>query len=235
MQKLGNGVGCPLTGRYMQVPKLIEYCMKKKYWFISVSILVIFIPIGLYSFNFGVGLWQDPNDWGSLGSYLSGIYSPVLSFGTLLILWSQFQRQKETEKENMELDIARRRFEFSVNVLERLKIMESEIRSGFENFSELDSSSKNPVEKIYDIYFDWVCGHVIAIRKPGSSQMPMTLAGKDKITSSFELYILCLDQLKQSSGNVEVAEIYRQAKLLGHTYYYSQLLKKADAKKEHFY
>lgn len=117
--------------------------MKKKYWFISVSILVIFIPIGLYSFNFGVGLWQDPNDWGSLGSYLSGIYSPVLSFGTLLILWSQFQRQKETEKENMELDIARRRFEFSVNVLERLKIMESEIRSGFENFSELDSPEFN--------------------------------------------------------------------------------------------
>ncbi|MCS0405700.1 hypothetical protein ND982_06505 [Vibrio diabolicus] len=168
---------------------------KNKYWIISVSILVIFIPIGLYSFNFGVGLWSDPNDWGSLGSYLSGIYSPILSFGTLFILWSQFQRQKETEKENMELDIARRRFEFSANVLERLKIMESEIRSGFDKFSELDSFSNNPVEKLYDIYYDWVCGHDIVIRKPGCSKIPMTLAGKDKIISSFKLYILCLDQL----------------------------------------
>ncbi|MGR2840916.1 DUF3265 domain-containing protein, partial [Vibrio vulnificus] len=34
LRKVGLGGIHPLTQRYMQVPKLIEYCMKKKYWFI---------------------------------------------------------------------------------------------------------------------------------------------------------------------------------------------------------
>ena len=67
-------------------------------------VLVIFIllsiPLSAYIYQFGVGFWGTPNEWADLGSYIGGIYTPILSILTLLVLLTQIFLQYQQHQQN---------------------------------------------------------------------------------------------------------------------------------------
>lgn len=50
---------------------------------------ILLTPIGLYIYKFGFGLWDTTTSWSELGGYIGGIYAPILTFLTLLVLCVQ--------------------------------------------------------------------------------------------------------------------------------------------------
>lgn len=71
--------------------------MKEKlYILIAGSILAI--PIIAYAWQFGFGLWKSNQEWAEMGSAIGGLYTPILSILTLVVLIKQFQLQKSMHK-----------------------------------------------------------------------------------------------------------------------------------------
>ena len=63
----------------------------KKYW-IYILIVLILLPIILYIYKFGsLILSNKHNHWAEFGTYLGGIYTPILSILTIILLAFQFQ------------------------------------------------------------------------------------------------------------------------------------------------
>lgn len=49
----------------------------------------------LYAYRFGLGLWEMPDEWADLGSYVGGIYTPILSLITLAVISVQIFIQNQ--------------------------------------------------------------------------------------------------------------------------------------------
>ncbi|EKO3932739.1 hypothetical protein ACOZZ1_000789 [Vibrio fluvialis] len=56
------------------------------------------LPLFLYAYQFGFGLWSEHNDWAQMGSALGGIYSPVFALATILLLYKQYHLQRKISK-----------------------------------------------------------------------------------------------------------------------------------------
>lgn len=48
--------------------------------------IILLSPILAYIYKFGFGFWDQPNEWSDLGSYVGGIYTPILSLITLAVI-----------------------------------------------------------------------------------------------------------------------------------------------------
>lgn len=67
--------------------------MKEKIWVVVIGCFLT-LPIVAYAYHFGFGLWESNREWGEMGSAIGGLYTPILSILTLIILVKQFQLQK---------------------------------------------------------------------------------------------------------------------------------------------
>lgn len=56
-------------------------------------LLILVFPIVIYVYSFGFHLSSDHQRWSEFGSAISGIYSPLIAFIALLILFAQFKAQ----------------------------------------------------------------------------------------------------------------------------------------------
>lgn len=48
--------------------------------------LLVLIPVFLYGYHFGLGLWNTSSEWADLGSFFGGVLSPILTFFSTLLL-----------------------------------------------------------------------------------------------------------------------------------------------------
>lgn len=96
-------------------------------------ILVVVIPLALYLSKFNNGLSSNSQDWGAFGSYLSGIYSPIFSLISVIILISTLNEMRKTskqEKENFDLQLEIANTEKQLNdVISLTKMLDSIIDS----------------------------------------------------------------------------------------------------------
>ncbi len=61
---------------------------------IVIFVLVALIaPIGAYIYQFGIGFWTTSSEWSEFGGYIGGIYTPILTVLTLLVLSVQIYIQ----------------------------------------------------------------------------------------------------------------------------------------------
>lgn len=74
----------------------------KLWYFVLIILIIITLPTIIYFFKFHSGLSSDFNKWSAFGSYIGGVYGPLLSFLSLLILaWTLFQ-MKSSQKQDRE-------------------------------------------------------------------------------------------------------------------------------------
>jgi uncharacterized membrane protein len=66
--------------------------VKQKIILISIAV-ILSLPIAAYMFQFGWGFWNESSEWSELGSYIGGIYAPILTLLTLAVLCFQFYLQ----------------------------------------------------------------------------------------------------------------------------------------------
>ncbi|HIF9447762.1 TPA: hypothetical protein ACX6SQ_000339 [Photobacterium damselae] len=66
---------------------------KLLYFFILVIIAILILPIVLYVYKFGIGLWDSNADWAAMGSYFGGILGPLITGTSLLFLAFQIREQ----------------------------------------------------------------------------------------------------------------------------------------------
>ncbi|MFH0267245.1 hypothetical protein [Vibrio rumoiensis] len=180
----------------------------------SIVILVLITPIILYVYQFGIGLWSEQNDWANLGSYLSGFYSPLLTFGTLIILYKQLVFQKKSQETERDIQFCRETYELAVNVLDRIKLIENNLSekitdySGLlsylrskENPDELDRSTEKLVRSIHDVFITWaqngdVCDmNNVNIRGQGINDI--WLEDSHSVINGFEFYFSSVEELKK--------------------------------------
>jgi hypothetical protein len=54
-----------------------------------IAFVLFLLPVALYLYKFGFGLWDKHEHWAEMGSFFSGVYSPIIAFIALLILLGQ--------------------------------------------------------------------------------------------------------------------------------------------------
>ncbi|WP_407546946.1 hypothetical protein [Vibrio parahaemolyticus] len=57
-------------------------------------------PVMFYSSVFGFGLWDNNEDWARMGSAVGGLYAPILSLFTFMLLGLQLYRQNQVDNHN---------------------------------------------------------------------------------------------------------------------------------------
>lgn len=121
---------------------------ESKYWaviaFVFISCLII---IGLYSYQFGIGLWSTPEKWGQLGDFFGGVLNPVIGFVTLILLLVTItQNQKALEYNSQELELTRNELSDSKKALQQQVVIlatQSFNSTFFHMVSFLNDSSSN--------------------------------------------------------------------------------------------
>lgn len=68
---------------------------KSQYLIFAVLLAIVATPVATYIFKFGFHITSDHARWAELGSAMGGIYTPILSILTLLVLANQVFLQKQ--------------------------------------------------------------------------------------------------------------------------------------------
>lgn len=77
--------------------------------FLSLLVFIILmLPLVFYATRFGFGLWSNHKMWSEMGTYLSGVYAPILSGITALFLFIQILViNKQVKIQEVQTDIQR--------------------------------------------------------------------------------------------------------------------------------
>lgn len=117
--------------------------------------VILSIPIAIYIYQFGIGIWDTHDDWAKMGSALGGIYAPILSALTLYMIYRQLRLQAVIHVDQMNWQELQTSRQHGVYLCERLRELIS-TQQGRQNF--LDTLEKTFVyEKISkELYLELV-------------------------------------------------------------------------------
>ncbi|MDP8568269.1 hypothetical protein [Methylophilus aquaticus] len=71
---------------------------KRKVLVVTLLLTILLFPIGVYVYNFGFVILDDHQRWAEMGSAMSGIYGPILTILTLLVLIFQLNLQEKLNR-----------------------------------------------------------------------------------------------------------------------------------------
>ncbi|EJN6718012.1 hypothetical protein NQO50_004406 [Vibrio vulnificus] len=60
------------------------------------------LPISLYAYQFGFGLWDSHEDWGIMGSYFGGILAPIFTGISVIFLAFQIREQVKLNSQSLQ-------------------------------------------------------------------------------------------------------------------------------------
>ena len=84
--------------------------------------IVLAIPLVIYAYKFGMELSGESGDWADFGAAMSGIYAPILSVFTIILLFVQLRIQVKLnthEYDQAFIGVARADIEFYINELQK--------------------------------------------------------------------------------------------------------------------
>ncbi|WP_196589291.1 hypothetical protein, partial [Aliivibrio fischeri] len=82
------------------VLKRYKIVLRQKIIILAVFFVLV-APVAAYIEQFGFGFWSEPSEWSELGGYIGGIYTPILTILTLLILSVQIYLQVIQHRQNL--------------------------------------------------------------------------------------------------------------------------------------
>lgn len=100
----------------MQSDKTYQLRTKRIYF----ALIILSLPIIAYAYQFGVGLWDTHEQWAEMGSALGGIYAPILSIFTFLLLFGQFNIQTDLAKHTYDTEMINKSTEHILKNLEKV-------------------------------------------------------------------------------------------------------------------
>ena len=121
-------------------------CKKTIFWMAGFTLL---LPIVMYLIKFNYGLSDSQDEWGQFGSYISGIYSPILTALTLYFLYKQIKLQ-ELSMEQYHAQACSEDFNYYLSVINNKLLKEHKTSGGavkselIKNFSDLSDYHENP-------------------------------------------------------------------------------------------
>ena len=128
------------------------------------------LPLALYAYRFGFGLWESHSRWGEFGSFMGGVYAPILTILTLAILSVQIYLQAlqhreslAVNQENLLLDYIRDlesvlNLEFEDGITYRIYLSELFLDKDREEIAAMDPETVfNLNQRNHKLYSMW-CG-----------------------------------------------------------------------------
>ncbi|PNH87194.1 hypothetical protein C1M56_14950 [Vibrio diazotrophicus] len=94
---------------------------KIKILYLLILLGLLLAPVTFYTFQFGVGIWQEHDDWAAMGSAFGGMYSPIIALLAFIVLATQVHAQLRSEVHNVDMLFiqgCKDDIEFSINRLE---------------------------------------------------------------------------------------------------------------------
>lgn len=137
--------------------------MKEKIYILIIG-LVLVLPTIIYAYQFGFGLWESNQEWAEMGSAIGGLYTPILSILTLIVLVKQLQLQKSMHKHEQRIisrDISFEMVEKYAVKIESMftqEVVDDLVRLA--NLKKGASESDKLKSKHLDIFTLWATVHV---------------------------------------------------------------------------
>ncbi|WP_057831226.1 hypothetical protein [Colwellia sp. TT2012] len=93
---------------------------------LGISLVILLLPVIVYSYQFGIGMWTSHSEWAEMGSALGGIYSPILTVLMVLLLFKQTNIQSDMAKQTYDtyrISQSKERLDYhKINILKVLSI-----------------------------------------------------------------------------------------------------------------
>lgn len=89
---------------------------------VILAVGIVLLPLLLYVYQFGLSLSTNQSHWSEFGSFLSGIYSPLIALAALFILAIQLRIQRAMSKHHHDqafISCSREDINFYINKLEK--------------------------------------------------------------------------------------------------------------------
>lgn len=83
--------------------------------------IILLIPLMIYAYQFGLGIWSTHDDWAKMGSALGGIYTPILSTLTLYMIYRQLRLQAAIHVDQMDWQKLQTSRQHGLYLCEKLK------------------------------------------------------------------------------------------------------------------
>lgn len=154
-----------------------EHPEKKMFWVAGVSIIIMFVVPGVFALTFGALDWGGPSDWATFANYFSGLVTPVVALGSVLLFFRsiivQRNELRDTRAEmktanQIQLDIEHKRFnQRTQEQLERaIPVVRELHKKLFSNIkkwiNETQDKPEQGMERVKD-YLHWYCEKSIHI------------------------------------------------------------------------
>lgn len=83
--------------------------------------IILSMPLAIYTYQFGLGIWPTHDDWAKMGSALGGIYAPILSALTLYMIYRQLRLQAVIHIDQMDWQRLQTSRQHGLHLCEKLK------------------------------------------------------------------------------------------------------------------
>lgn len=83
--------------------------------------IILLVPIAVYVYQFGFGIWSSHDEWAKMGSALGGLYAPILSVLTLYMIYRQLRLQAVIHVDQMDWQKLQTLRQHGVYLCEKLK------------------------------------------------------------------------------------------------------------------
>lgn len=83
--------------------------------------IILLIPLAIYTYQFGLGIWPTHDGWAKMGSALGGIYAPILSVLTLYMIYRQLRLQAVIHVDQMDWQRLQTSRQHGLYLCEKLK------------------------------------------------------------------------------------------------------------------
>lgn len=136
--------------------------MKDRLYLVIIGLILV-IPIAVYAYQFGFGLWETNEEWAEMGSAIGGLYTPILAILTLVVLVKQLQLQKDMHKHEQRIVSRDIGFSMVEKYAEKIESMfTQEVVDDLVRLSELDKGDPEAGKlksKHLDIFTLWATVH----------------------------------------------------------------------------
>ncbi len=68
----------------------------------ALFVVLILLPVALYIYQFGIGVWQEHTKWAEMGSFFGGTLGPIITVISVTFLYVQLQAHQKQQQQALD-------------------------------------------------------------------------------------------------------------------------------------